>query len=94
MAGYRLYYLDKNGHIIGREEFVADDDNAALIRAASFHQTSDRGHSGLMLWQGARQVFATDERTDRLVVFSFPPQSPRTVPQTGEPRSNTSSRTD
>jgi hypothetical protein len=72
MVGYRLYYLDKLSHIVGREEFFAEDDNAALMVAASLHRTSERVHAGLMLWAGARQVFATDENSDRLVVFSIP----------------------
>jgi hypothetical protein len=72
MIGYRLYYLDKRGHITGREEFFAADDKAALIAAASLHEASEGKHSGLMLWQGTRQVFTTDESSDCLVFFSFP----------------------
>lgn len=72
MLGYRLYYLDRNSHIIGRDEFVADDDSAALVTAASLHEATDRTHVGLMLWQGARQVFATDEASGPVVVFSLP----------------------
>lgn len=72
MDGYRLYYLNSSSHIIGREEFFAEDDNAALVIAASLHEANKRPHSGLMLWQGARQVFSTDENSDRLVVFSLP----------------------
>jgi hypothetical protein len=70
MSEYRLYYLDRNSHVIGREEFVAGDDTAALLTAASLHEESERTHSGLMLWQGARQVFATDEISTALVVLS------------------------
>ena len=72
MVGYRLYYLDKHSHIVGREEFFAEDDSAALVVGASLHRTSERRHSGLMLWQGARQVFATDESGDCLLFFSCP----------------------
>ena len=72
MIGYRLYYLDKHSHIAGRDEFFASDDKAALIIAASLHEASECRHSGLMLWQGTRQVFATDESSDCLVFFSFP----------------------
>ncbi len=72
MLGYRLYYLDRNSHIIGRDEFVAEDDNAALLMAASLHEKSRRAHSGLMLWQRARQVFATDEASAPLLVVSLP----------------------
>jgi hypothetical protein len=64
MAEYRLYYLDRNNHIIGREEFCAEDDEAALSVAASLHEASDRDHhAGLMLWRGTRQIFATDSST-------------------------------
>ena len=69
MIGYRLYYLDKHSHITGREEFFAADDHEALVVAASFHEASERVYSGLMLWQGARQVFTTDENSDCLVFF-------------------------
>jgi hypothetical protein len=72
MIGYRLYYLDEFSHITGREEFFAEDDKAALIAAASLHEASQGKHSGLMLWQGTRQVFTTDESNDCLVFFSFP----------------------
>jgi hypothetical protein len=72
MIGYRLYYLDQHSHIIGREEFLAEDDNAALLTAASLHETSECAHAGLMLWQGAREVFTTDENSDCLVFFSLP----------------------
>lgn len=72
MIGYRFYYLDQHSHIIGREEFFADDDKMALTIAASLREASERAHAGVMLWQGTRQVFATDENSDCLVVFSFP----------------------
>jgi len=72
MFGYRFYYLDQHSHIIGREEFFADDDNAALVIAASLREASERAHSDVMLWQGTRQVLATDESSDRLVGFSLP----------------------
>ena len=69
MPEYRLYYLDRNSHIVGRDEFMAEDDSAALTIAVSLHEKSDRPHFGLMLWQRARQEFATDEVTGPLVVF-------------------------
>jgi hypothetical protein len=72
MSEYRLYYLDRESHVIGREEFEAEDDNAALMTAASLQEKSDRMHSGLMLWQGARQLFASDEASDPVVVVSLP----------------------
>jgi hypothetical protein len=76
MAGYRLYYLDRNNHIIGREEFYAEDDDAALSVSASLHESSDHRHAGLMLWQGARQVFATDNQKGTALVFPLPNRAP------------------
>ena len=72
MVGYRLYYLDSHSHIVRREEFFAEDDQAALMIAVSLHEGSEHAHAGLMLWQGARQVFTTDENSDCLVFFSLP----------------------
>lgn len=71
MAGYRLYYLDRQSHIVGRDEFFAEDDRAALAVAGSLHEASRRPHEGLMLWQGARQVFSSEDN-DCLLVSSFP----------------------
>ncbi|HEX3972817.1 MAG TPA: hypothetical protein VHX19_15930 [Stellaceae bacterium] len=77
MAGYRLYYLDRNNHIIAREEFYAADDDAALSVAASLHESSEHRHAGLMLWQGTRQVFATDHKEGgAALVFSQPNSAP------------------
>ena len=70
MFEYRLFYLDRNSHAIGREEFVAEDDNAASMIAVLLCEKSDRPHFGLMLLQRARQVFATYEVTGPLVVFA------------------------
>ena len=71
MIGYRLYYLDTHSHIVGREEFFAEDDDAALMIAAPLREASARAHSGLMLWQGARQIFSTDEVRAPAAVLSF-----------------------
>ena len=76
MAEYRLYYLDRNDHIIGREEFYAEDDDAAVAVAASLHESSARRHAGLMLWQGTRQVFATDNNQGGAIVLSPPGSAP------------------
>ena len=38
MPEYRLYYLDRNSHIVGRDEFMAEDDSAALTIAVSLHE--------------------------------------------------------
>ena len=73
MVGYRFYYLDQHSHVIGREEFFAEDDNAALITAASLREASERAHAGVMLWQGTRQVFATDENGTASSFFPLPP---------------------
>lgn len=64
MGEYRLYFLDANSHVIARIEFVARNDALALRAAASLAAETNDKHSGYMLWQGARQVFATDEGAD------------------------------
>jgi hypothetical protein len=76
MTGYRLYYLDRNSHIIGREEFYAENDHAALSVAVSLHESCNRTHAGLMLWQGTRQVFATDNNKGAELFFSQPTSVP------------------
>jgi hypothetical protein len=76
MAGYRLYYLDRNSHIVGREEFYAANDDAALSVAVSLHESCDRRHVGLMLWQGTRQVFATDNQKSAAPFFAQPTSAP------------------
>jgi hypothetical protein len=64
MGEYRLYFLDAESHVIARAEFVARDDALALRVAASLAEATNDTHSGYMLWQGARQIFATDEGGD------------------------------
>jgi hypothetical protein len=52
MAYYRLYFLDgPKGHIHEFREFEADDDLAALARAAAW-----RSVTPMELWCGARKV--------------------------------------
>lgn len=68
MTEYRLYFLDEKGAIEAREDFVAADDDAALV-------VSDvvcRGCSDLCiayeLWQGMRLVMRVDRPGANLAV--------------------------
>lgn len=50
MPDYKLYHLDGSGRIAGApEEFVADDDTAAMTEA-----NSRRRGASVELWQGRR----------------------------------------
>jgi hypothetical protein len=65
MGEYRLYFLDAESHVIARAEFVARDDALGLRVAASLAEETNDTHSGYMLWQGVRQIFATGEGGDQ-----------------------------
>jgi hypothetical protein len=51
MVGYRLYYMDKDGHILKAAEFVGMDDAEALVWAEQ--QWDGRF---MELWSGTRRV--------------------------------------
>lgn len=55
MQGYRFYLLNADGRIIGREEFAAETDEAALAKARALFATLDC--PAFELWQERRQVF-------------------------------------
>jgi hypothetical protein len=61
MAEYRLYFLDRLGRILAREEFEAPDDGTALRISAVVAKSSDDVHHGFMLWRGARRIFETGQ---------------------------------
>lgn len=50
MAYYRLYFLSRHGHIQRVEDFEADDDSAAIARAAR------EGARPMELWCAGRRV--------------------------------------
>jgi hypothetical protein len=52
MADYRLYYM-RDGHIMGREEFHADSDEAAVVYASEL-----RGGKAAELWQRLRKIWS------------------------------------
>ena len=51
MPEYRLYFLDRAGHIFRATDMVCDDDGAALAR-----MRAETHLHGLELWQQGRQV--------------------------------------
>ena len=56
MARYRVYFVNWNASVAGRDDFDAEDDaQAAVIARLLRHACSDRC-AGFELWQGARRV--------------------------------------
>jgi hypothetical protein len=68
MTGYRLYFVDDKGAIEAREEFIAPDDDIALVVSDLVCRAcSDACHS-YELWQAERRVIAFDgPRADAIV---------------------------
>ena len=52
MADYRLYYM-RDARIVGREEFQANSDEAAVVYA-----TELRGGHAAELWQGLHKLWS------------------------------------
>lgn len=48
---YKLYSIDRTGHVISRRDFVAHDDLAALLEAEQSCAKNE-----IEVWQGARRV--------------------------------------
>lgn len=59
MDGYRLYFLDAQGHIQNAAEFECSDDAEALICAED-----QRDSRPMELWSGARVVAKFPKRED------------------------------
>ena len=56
MPGYRMYFTTRLGSIVGRHDFDADGDVAAIrIARVLFDACSDSCHS-IDLWQGTRRI--------------------------------------
>ncbi len=51
MNEYRLYFLDKENHVVRREEFQQADDEQAIAHAKQFLDGK-----ALELWSGARLI--------------------------------------
>lgn len=61
MSEYRLYFVDQKGAIQAREEFIAPNDDAAIVISDWVCRAcSDTCHS-YELWQGDRRVIAFDD---------------------------------
>ena len=59
MLGYRLYFLDADGHIQHAVEFESESDEEALRSVESLRDECD-----LELWTGARVVARLTRRQD------------------------------
>jgi len=59
MADYRAYIIDEAGHIVGRIDFTAANDRAALAHAVNYADSSD-----VEIWEHKR-IVGTVPRTQR-----------------------------
>ena len=57
MAWYRFYLLSASKGIVAREEFEADDDEAAITIARQLYNSCSDLGSGFEVWCGVRLVF-------------------------------------
>ncbi len=67
MTCYRLYFMDRGGHIHRFQEFDAVDDHDALPKAALL-----RSQSGMELWTDSRRVRRWEARSPREVQSKLP----------------------
>lgn len=55
---FRIYFRGPEGVILGRDDFEAEDDRAAMAIAAALGRTCSDVCSRVELWQGSRRVEA------------------------------------
>ena len=56
MAAYRIYFTTPLGSILGRHDFDADDDAAAIRVARTLFDACSDSCAALDLWQGTRRI--------------------------------------
>lgn len=56
MQGYRFYFMDGSGSILGYEEVDCADDDTAVRTAGRLRPASAPGYAVVEVWQGARLV--------------------------------------
>jgi hypothetical protein len=56
MASYRAYFRDRQGEIVGRDDFEAADDIRAMIVARKLRDACSDCCATFELWDGARHV--------------------------------------
>lgn len=68
MSEYRLYFVDQKGAIQAREEFIAPDDDAAVMVSDWVCRACSDTCQSYELWQGDRRVIAfNDSRSGNVV---------------------------
>lgn len=56
MQGYRFYFMDAGGSILGYEEVDCADDDSAVRTAAGLRPASAPEYTVVEVWHGARLV--------------------------------------
>lgn len=63
---YRIYLRGPSDNIVGREDFEAEGDEAAMVLARLLYQACNDVAQRFELWQGGRQVDAGSDATTAL----------------------------
>src|SRR5690349_17282728 len=53
---YRIYFKNQHGFVIGRDDFIADDDEHAVAIALALDGACTDVCTGIELWDGIRRV--------------------------------------
>jgi len=80
MALYRVYFRNQHKFIVGRDDFIADDDARALAIARALCDACSDVATGFELWHGIRQVeMSSSPRSPDLKVDEIVAQVQNTV---------------
>ena len=62
MAFYRVYFRNQHAFVIGRDDFVAVDDDDAMVIAKTLADACSDLCAGIELWQSERRVDTSPEQ--------------------------------
>ena len=53
---YRIYFRNQHGFIIGRDDYIAEDDEHAMVVARTLENACSDLSTGIEVWSGMRRV--------------------------------------
>jgi hypothetical protein len=65
MPGYRVYFIDLQGHIKSREEFFIDDDERAIEHAREIFSSRIDRTPGFEVWREKHRVHSEWRTAER-----------------------------
>jgi hypothetical protein len=57
-VAYRIYFRNQQGFIIGRDDYIAEDDEHAMVVARTLQNACSDLCTGIEVWSGIRRVDA------------------------------------